>query len=218
MSDFQRQPRKKNPLDEFKLKLTANPVMDSNKRPSLAMSVYKNNPRIDVYTNVDSDRDNGPIRAAMDSLIFFALMQKIREVAEHQGEIKYAIDNENFIFPGGKRSDRPVLVSTTHVGKDDKGRIYLAVTAKDRPKVKFYFEGNQWFTFRKADGSVLEEAEVSRTMALAYASVMERLVPQILQDEFVPYEPKPKPNGGGNGGGYQQQGGGRPPSEDDMPF
>lgn len=204
---------KQNALAEWKLKLVGERVNGGKKNPTLGIQVYKNNPRITVRTNVEGDKDYGKINAPMDSPTFFALMALIRQVADGPSGKRYSIDNKNFTFAMGKRSERPVVISTTFVGKNEEGVVYIAVVADGRPKIQFPFLSSSYHVMRTADGSELSKAEASVCYAKGYATMMENLVPHILANEFEVNDFGNKGGGnnnrgGGNGGGYGGQQGG----------
>jgi hypothetical protein len=196
-----------NMLSDFKMKLSAPPVNGANKAAAFQVGIYKNNPRFIVRTNVEGDKNYGKIEAPMDVFTFFAAMNTITEVANSEGETHYSIENHDYIYPGGKRSDSPVLVSTTHIGKEQDGRVYIAVTANNRPKVKFYFESPMYHFIKGKDREAIPASKDSRAYALAWVDAMSRLVPLIMKDEFVPYVPKNQRQGGGSNWGGNNGGG-----------
>lgn len=199
---------KPNALGEWKLRLSADPVNGGQKRPSMSLSVSKNNPRLTVRTNVEGDKDYGKIVAAMDTPTFYSLMRELAKLATESGKTKRAVENHNYIFPGGKRSEKPVLVSTTMVGREEDGRIYIAVIANDRPKIKFYFSSPYFHHLIKEDGSKFSPAEDSASYCLSTIESWKALIPFVLYHEYV--EPDFNKRGGGgnnNGGGGNNWGG-----------
>ena len=204
MADFQNQ-RKKIALDESKLKLSG-PQQDGGRgRPTLAVGLHKNQPRLDVYTNDPNDKtDNGRIRAAMDSLTFFALLESLNQVIESPGKIMKAVQNRGYSFRGGKRSEQPETLSTTIVGKDDDGRVYIEVVAERRPRIKFYFLSSNWHHLMDQSGNKLGEAEVTVLYAKAWMKLMQGLIPHLLVTEYV--EPEPRDGNGGQRGGGGNRG------------
>lgn len=204
--NFKPAPPPKTALSEYKLTLTAPPAQGATKPATLRCSVVKNQPRLDVYTNVPNDKQNGNIRAAMDAMTFYALIGLLREVADGPADKSWKIDNKNFTFFGGQRSDAPKIVSTTVVGKDKEGRVFISVIAKDRPYIKFIFSPGDWHMLRSSDGGELSEAEVSVYYAKAYANLMENLVANVLDTNYV--EPEPRDNSQRGGNNNRGQGGG----------
>jgi uncharacterized membrane protein YgcG len=199
MADFQNQ-RKKIALDESKLKLTGPQIDGGRGRPTLAVGLHNNQPRLDVYTNDPNDKiDNGRIRAAFDSPTFFVFLESLREVVEHDGKVIRAIQNRGYSFRGGKRSEQPETLSTALVGKEDDGRVYLEVVAERRPRIKFYFMPSNWHHLMDGQGNKLEQAQVSVLYARAWLNLMQRLIPNLLCSEYT--EPPPRDNNGGNRGG-----------------
>lgn len=210
--DFKAAPRKKTALDNKKLQLSAK--NQDGKYASLQWGIFSNNPRITVYTNVESDRDvnYGKISANMDAISFFGFMNLLRMAIEFvpgtdgQPEFKRSIENKNFIFPGGKRSDKPVVQSELFVGKDKEGMVWMSVTAKDRPRIKFDFQLSDFHALKHGTGEYYSKAEASVVAANAYLTLLVEMFGHMLVTEWVE-PPAPQGQGGGGGGGFNRGGG-----------
>lgn len=199
---FKPAPRAKNALDNSKLKLYA--PNSKGKKASLALQLVKNNPRIVVYTNDPEDTiDYGKITANMDMLTFFSLLQLITTAANAPGEYREKIDNKNFTWAGGQRSEKPAVVSSTIISKDAEGVVYISISAPRRPVIKFQFGENEYHNFVKSDGTPLSKGEGSQRTALGWVILMEKIMAHLAVTEYV--EPEQKPEGGG---GFQRGGGG----------
>jgi hypothetical protein len=190
---FTPEPRVKNALDNRKLNLVAPTPGVSGKFASLVWGLYANNPRITVYTNDPSDSSEskgyGRISANLDLPIFYTFLAKLTEVINHDGEIRYKIENKNYIFPNGKRSEKPVVVSELWFGKDKDGTIWLSVTARDRPKIKFPFAPYELYhSFQNADGTPIPPSEISKLYAKAYVTILENMMTHMACENYV--EPK----------------------------
>jgi hypothetical protein len=202
MSDFKPTPPPKNALSEYKLTLSCPPAQGATKPGTLKFSVVKNNPRIDVYTNVPNDRNNGNIRAAMDSPTFYALLNLLQKVIDGPADQKYSIDNLNYTWFDGKRSEQPKVVSTTHVGRDKEGRVFIAVTAKERPYLKFVFLPSNFHAVKNIDGSPMSESELSTIYAQGYVDMLTELVANVLDTNYVEPEQRNNKPGAGNRNSY----------------
>lgn len=201
-----------NLLDEFKMRLSADPLPnckvygERKATPQLAIRIKDNQPRFVVYTNVENDKNNGIIEAAMDSMVFMMAMQLIRDVAE--GKSKGGqIQNRGFSFGSQGRSAEPHILSVTRVGVDDNGLICIAVLAKGRPEATFRFGPHEWHPMVDVSGSSVKPPEQSRLYALAYVNLMEKAVVKVLGNEFINYtdlkarkEANRQARSGGNGG------------------
>jgi hypothetical protein len=238
MADFTPTPRAKNSLDHRKLNLNAPAPNAPGQQASLIWGIHANNPRITVYTNdpqdKGADKGYGKISANLDLPVFFAFLRSLDQVIEGPNDVKLGIENKNFIFPQGKRSEKPIVVSTLFFGKDKDGVVWMSVSAKDRPKIKFDFGINDFHHFVKGDGTPYTKAEMSVLFAKGYVRILEEMVPALLVDNYVEPAPKPQQGGGGNygnrggnggGGGNYGGGGNRPaPTQDfggdssDLPF
>jgi hypothetical protein len=239
MSDNQhRNQREKTILDDPKLKLTADKLPDGDGRPTMSWYAAGNNPRIDVYTNVPSDKDNGKIRAEIDIVIAMEILEVIEEYAT-SGEVGCKATWENSGKGWDRANNRPTkdifVKSKIVVGKDKEGRLYIACLAADpdRPKIRFYFGVNM---FRKMfiGEEKATDAQVSCISARAWVKAVRALMPIVLAGQYVHRTPN---NNGGQQGGNNRQGGGgygnrqggnesrRPPANgtygdegDDIPF
>ena len=214
MSNFKPKPIPKNALSEYKLSLSCPPAQGATKPGTLRFSIVKNNPRIDVYTNVPNDKNYGNIRAAMDSQTCYALLELLKLAIDAPANTKWSIDNKNHTFYDGKPSEHAVLVSTTHVGRDKAGCVFIAITAKERPYLKFLFAPSEYHEVKGPDGAPMELSEVTTVYAKAYCQLMTNLMASVLDSKYV--EPEPKKDSGyqgnqgkqGGGGGYQNNNGG----------
>lgn len=228
--------RAKNAVDNKKLNLTAF-WGEPSKKASLVWSLVSNNPRIIVYTNEpDVPSEKAKINANLDLPVFFTFLEVLNRIIEGPNDKQEIIRNKNFIFPGGKRSEKPVVVSELHCGKDSDGVVWMGLVAKDSPKIRFPFAVSDFHQFMHADGTPYSKAENSVVAARGYMKLLQLLMTQVAVDTYV--EPPPRDQqqrGGGQGGGgnwnrggsgggnYSGSGGGRSGGGgddlgDDMPF
>lgn len=206
-------------LDDRKLRLSAPPISGSKQRPQLSVAVVGGNPRINVYTNLDGDKENGRISAKMDLFAWGQLLEMIEHVIATPDISRLQMANkrpmdQNEQSPGGKRE--PIHETTSVVGRDKDGKIYIAVLAadNDRPKVIFHFGAQYYHTivYRDAPQNFLEDRFVSELAAKAWVKSMRAAVMQILTDKAAEKgaakAAKKEAEGGGGGGG--NSGGGKP--------
>ena len=217
MSDFKAQ-RTKNALDNRKLNLSAPTPGHQGKRASLIWGLYSNNPRLTVYTGDPNDQDAskgyGKITANLDAPVFFAFLQLLEMAVDPAtpNDWKAKIENKNFIFPGGKRSEAPVVVSELFVGKDKDGVVWISIVDrnKDRPRIKFVIGGNDFHRFLHSDGTPFTDAETSVLFAKGYIKLLQEMMGNLLCSLWVEPEQRPQQNnrgGNGGGGGYNRGGG-----------
>lgn len=202
MANYNQQARKplpKTAFDELKLRMEGPPQEGQRRPPNLRVSVIKNSPRIDVFTNIENDRDNGRISAPMDAMTFFTLVELTNNIADGEPDNQIMVANKTG-RPGEQR-----VISHTVIGKDREGRCFISVIAQDRPKIKFTFAPSAWHSMVKMDGTPVPEAEVSVVYAKAWARLMAELVPNVLDHHFEERVFSPK---GGNGGGGNYNSGG----------
>ncbi len=208
-------PRKKIALDNRKLSLSAPCPSAPGKRSSLSWRLVSNNPRITVYTNDPADmtekNQNGLIAAALDAPVFFTLMQMLYKIVDGPNNVKEKIENKNYIFPAGKRSEKPLVVSEIIIGKDEEGVVFISVVAydKSRPRIKFELLPNEFHALYHQNGQQFTKEEASKLYAVGYLRCLEGLMTHLLVTEWV--EPEKKEDNGGkwngnrNGGGNNNQ-------------
>lgn len=205
-------PRVKNALDNKKLNLYAPCPTAPGKTASLTWQLHNNNPSLIVWTNDPSetgkDKDFGKIKAALDGPVFFGFLNMLQEAHDAPGEYKGKIKNKAYTFFGGKRSDAPAEVSTIHVVKDADGVIFLSVTARERPIIKFVLSLSDFHEFIDGNtGQPMTAARASMLAAKSYINMFTPLMAVMMATNWVEPPAKQAPNGGG-GGGYRGNGGG----------
>ena len=176
---------KKTPFDNPNLHILTPSKKDPQKNARLSTGYYRNCPTINVWTADPEDRarekvtNYGKIIATFDIRHFCILMEFIRELAlDPTLETKRKVSGKAYLFPNGKRTDNPVLISETYVGKDKDGLMFISVIAKDRPIIKFIFDGNtyQFNSIAHSDGSPLTKQEISKYDAIAWSKIQEKLM------------------------------------------
>lgn len=204
-------------LDDRKLRLSAPPISGSKQRPQLSVAVVGGNPRINVYTNLDGDKENGRISAKMDLFAWGQLLEMIEHVIATPDTSRLQMANkrpmdQNEQSPGGKRE--PIHETTSVVGRDKDGKIYIAVLAadNDRPKVIFHFGAQYYHTivYRDAPQNFLEDRFVSELAAKAWVKSMRAAVMQILTDKAAEKGAAKAAKKEAEGGGSGNSGGGKP--------
>lgn len=235
--NFKPPPRAKTALDNRKLNLSAPVPNVQGKYASLIWGLFSNNPRITVYTNDPNDNappGYGKISANLSLPAFMMFLVMLRKVIDSPGETKDKVENKNYTYFSGKRSDLPVVVSELHVGKDAEGVVWISVTdtiKKERPRIKFKFHPDDFHALVHGDGRPYSKGEASALYAEGYANLLDKMMIHMASENYV--EPPPRDGGGGGGGGGGNReggggnwnrgggGGGQPPAEDkddDLPF
>lgn len=214
MSDFRPPQRKKNGADNRKLSLSAPCPTAQGKTSSLTWQFTGNNPRIVVWTGdpEDSGQQNnyGKIVSKLDPFIFSILIQTIQEAIDAPGEYKRIVNSKDFVFFGGKRSERPEVTSSIIIKKGSDGVIALMVVdakKQQRPKIPFKLLPPRFLELVDGSGAALPEAELSKLAAQAYINLLKDVMFTLVVTEYVEPPPKDQNGGGNKGGGYNRGGG-----------
>lgn len=208
--------REKTILDHPKFTLSA--FFKGNEKPSTLRWRFtsgEKNPgsiSVYVYTNVPDDQTdrtkNGLIEAKLPLTDAQTLIAAVEQVIRSKENTEVTMECSNFIYPAGKKSEKPVIVAYIAVGRDDEG-VYIGVYdyKEDRPRIKFYFNSafdayNKvvYHRFRHSDGTPFTKAETSTLYATGYAKTLSAAFNSVSISGFRAPEP-PQRNGGGNGGG-----------------
>lgn len=193
--------------------LYADPVEGSQKRPTLRVGVFGNQPRLTVRTNVQGDQNHGKIDFNCDLATFAAAINFVKKLVDGTAEtdhLEFVYQND---FVAGKKLDNIIPLASLVVGKDAEGKIYIAIisTQEGRPRIKFYFGPSKFHTVRMKDKSTADAGMMSRIYAHGWAQPAYDLVIHYLTADFNPdAKGVANPNNmqGGQGGGQRQGGGG----------
>ena len=225
----------KNALNNEKLTMWAPSPNAPGRNARLEYSLMENCPRITVFTGdpSESSKENnfGKIYGAMDPQSFYIFMTLLEQAANSKEEFKTKIENKGYTFFGGKRSETPVVLSETIVGRDKDGIVWMSVVSPNRPRIKFPFSISEFHTIVRGDGSQPTAPEISSMVAKATVKILQSLYPLVMSKEYVDTyalrKAKKEAKTGGYGGGYNsgQSGGGNKPAgggfddnEDSIPF
>lgn len=209
---FTAPPREKTLLDEYTLRLVAEPEDSAMERfgrkqnPTFAVGVRKGGKvAFTVYTNVKEDKNNGKIEANMSLYDFNAVLAAIQELADGKIPEKRHIpfENKRPVFKDGKPSDTLFTESTTIVGLDKDDAIFIALSAKSRPSIRFYFLPDGHRNLAYTDGTPVPKSVITRLYAKGILETLRQLVVPIAIAGYEPPAPK-EGGGGGSGGGYNK--------------
>jgi len=209
MSEQQQFTRKFLALDNAQLVLQAKSPVDENRQARLLWTIKNNQPAIYVYTGEQGQK--GSIKWRLSPFIFERLMKNIEDAGKATSEVKYRIEVSDFIFPGGKRSEKPVSLGEILVKREANGVVWICLSSSSAAKVKFEFGyGATRFRVSNSAGEYQSTENSSALAAQDYADYMRRIMPIVSEKEYVHPEKK-QYNGQGNnngGGGYGNRGGG----------
>lgn len=211
-----------NALMDNKLRLVAPPhekaviKYERPQQPTLAVRIKDNQPRFLVYTNVEGDKDNGRIEAAMDMPTFAAVMECIVEMAGNPDAEPMMFECKNWVWPGGKRSETPVVTCWVVVAHDrNTGWLSICLKAYDkaRPLIVFPIAPTEYHNCCDRTGAVADNKTTSRLYAKGWAKWISAIVAHLLVSEHASAdeikarkEAAQAARGNGGGGGYNKGG------------
>lgn len=210
--------RQKTIFDDTKLKLTAKPIEQGCRPPTMQFGTYLNNPQLTVFTNCDNGSGVTMIGAGYDPITFFELLDRIEFFASVAPNNSSATLETLTDIPKERRTDpkvRKEVKSVTQLGRDEEGKVWLSIQdAKNSnaPKVRFYFQTNFYHRW-KFSGVQMSHAENSQSAALAWVHGMRAMVgPFMINNPNAAADgerarAKWSGNGGGQGGGNKSYGG-----------
>lgn len=206
--------REKTIMDDISLRLTAEPLPNGTGRPTL--KVYpnaKNSIRIDIYTNMPGEDNNGNIRADVSYVDWQAICDTLSHLAQPStpSDTVYKWESVDFTFFGGKRSETKQLVYNAFAGKDENGRVYFSVTLPKAGSsaVQFFLDAAMRLRMMRVKGGEMTPAEVSAVATRAWVNRGNVLLNNVLITTWKDKTPQQGGNNrGGNGGGNYQRGNG----------
>lgn len=204
--NFQATPIPQNALNARKMKLNAPNA--AGKFAGMTLRLHNNNFRIQVYTNDPNDPQRKAITASMTPVIFSVMLEMVKEAIAAPGKYQNVINNLGHKYNGSQRSEKPEVLSRTHVLKDDAGVIYLSIVEHGRPNIKFPLINDQWHSFLDGDGNAMEKGTASNLYARGWYSLWSKLAAHALIAYFTEEEQKEKQGGNGGGGGWKNNNGG----------
>jgi hypothetical protein len=153
-------------------------------------------PRITVWTNIEEDIKNkaGNIYAGMNPETFEIFLILLEKIARGQPDNRCSINNyTSFRNESGGLSEKK-LVSTTLIGKDPSGIVWLSLISEGRPKIKFELRVSDYHILSKGDKTPFTESEASELEALAlykcldksYSSIIGRLREKTNKGGYTP--------------------------------
>lgn len=214
--------RIKNVFDLDKLRLFAERLPEGTGRPAFMLHMVNGNLRFKVFTNCPTDKNDGQIAVHMDLLTFSAFLVDLKDFIDEK--IKTVrVSYNDYTFFNRQRSENVVEMGMLIVEKDeDSGRYFIALVAKDRPKIKFFFKSPIYHKFHGTDGTQVDKHDDSRKYLRAYYELLKDYVAPAMvkhSDEAIQaqekrkeaYKQKMEQRGGSQQ--YQQSNSGHEPSK-----
>lgn len=192
-------------LDFARLQLFTPAPNVQNVRSKLSFGFRDGNARITVFTNDPSDTINkGIIYAGFSPEMFDVFLTLFERVIRSQEEIKHSIDCFTGRYEDNKPTGEKILNAQVWFGKDANKQVWISVTAKGRPQIKFTFQISEWHRFYRPDGSEMDVSESSAIAAMSHLNLLRQiygnLITHYLQNPPPPRErmndsARPRPQG-----------------------
>jgi hypothetical protein len=198
-----RKTRSKTILDNRRLALSA-PIIgktgEGGKKiwSTLTVSVFNNSPCLSVFTNDPDDQanDGGVIRAVVDPVAFSAVLIDFERVIagpdskENKRQL-CNVDRDRNTTPG----EKPAVRSAFCYGKDEDGIVWVALSARGRPNIRFDFGYSRYHFLQHKGGEQYSKAEASQLSALGWIHLVRTFVTDLMRTEYE--HPQPQNDGGG---------------------
>lgn len=186
-------------LDLGKLAMSAPKQPNGEYPPKLKVQLYNNNPQITIFSGVSSAPRSGIVGAGMNPTTFFMVLNLIEEMIARPATDKvqtFEIENH------GGRGNEKAHKSTTVIGKDENGIMFISVVDVDGSMPKVRFDFNVDF-YHKVNAAGIDKAQLSCMCAKAWADTFRALVPVSMTVDYEKVVFQGGGNRGGNrGGGY----------------
>jgi hypothetical protein len=188
------------PIHQFDRFTLFAPHATGYKRAKLTWGVYKNNPRLTVFTNDENDKiKSGVIVGPMDPATFDIFVGDfLKIITDGQNGTKNKLECYKAVYVNEKPTNEKVLDSVIQYGKDENGICWVAVVAENRPKFKFNFKAAEFHKFY-VNGVPMDEATGSRLTAIGTLTMVRDAMAQHCGKFYQPtnkpksYQPPTKP-------------------------
>lgn len=187
MSDERNYPsRKKNFLDWYMLNMYADRLPECEKSPNFGIKVVNGKVRLDVKTNMPTDKENGYIKFEFSWMDFCTFMVRCQDFIEgRNGGVVEEYSDYTFFknkeTGKNERSEKLALQSTVMVSKcKESGLYFISVFAKDRPKIQFFFKSHYKIRLRHSNGDYLTPEEDSHLCLRGYFTHLKTVLGNII--------------------------------------
>jgi hypothetical protein len=174
-------PYRQNISDKYILAKYA--INEQNKRASFHIRVAGNKCRLTVWTNIINDVNSGKIEAVIEFSTMYDILAAFEKMTEKDNDSSNTIKLKGLGkdgYKGGK-----ITTAIFYIGKDKDGILWLALHKKDRPKIKFTFEEDEWAEYCHKTGETLSKSELSVLRAKSYINLAREVIANLAVQEFV---------------------------------
>lgn len=185
--------RQMNALDHRQLKLYAKKPENATGAPTLTFKFVNNIPRINLYTNVESDNNRGMVSLQLEAPHFYSFLDAWESVANGKEE-KVAIEVKKYTFFKGQRSEERRVIGRLVVGREDNGAVFVGLISNNVTPVKFIPGGGFEITYRNKDGDEMSQKEVSERVSRGWISNLRNYVAAVADTHYIHKEAKRPPN------------------------
>lgn len=201
---------KPNASDDInKVLRSSKPVVDGARPAILRFTVYRNQPRIVVWTNNPNDQKER-VTCTMSFPDAYALLEAMEQIFRKGEETLIQMECLNYDYDEetGERSEKATKQATVVVGIDGDGYEYIGVVKAngDTPvPIKFYFRPNNYQRLVDKSGQELDKFKVSKLYAIGYVTMWRQLLAAVDAATYEKIEHANKFQSNPDGGGYQKK-------------
>ena len=174
--------RESNVFDLDMFRIFARRLPEGNSSPVFLLHLINGNPRFKVFTNCPTDRNGGKIEFKMDAIIFNLFLSGMKKIIDG-GTEPVSLTHEDYVFYDKQRSENPVELARLVVDYDsEEEKYFIAILAKNRPKIKFYFRTPIRHNIYLKGGDRVDSKTDSLAYMTAYYDILNQLIgPAVLK-------------------------------------
>lgn len=149
------------------------------KRARFVLSFRDGNPRFVIYTGA-SGKDS-VINFPMDIPTLTATMNYLIDIANGNMP-QISVESLTTVYQNDKPTNQKKVLSTLLMGKSKDGIVYITILSEDRPKIIFPLKSSPYHVFRDSAKEPLDEASVSKHLAIGVANLVLNAVARVMLD------------------------------------
>ena len=179
MSDDRKKPEL-NVFSDAKLRLYAEALSPGDRKPSLRIKLYENNPVINVDYGRKTDKGYAITHETpIDPIVLAQMTEVLRLIAKGSPGNEIEFDNwgHPFIWDNelkkNQRAKDKMNISRITLGKASNGEVFIKYAAVKKPEVTFTFRDNDQYHKILESGQEMNPTKLSPISAVAWAKTID---------------------------------------------